>query len=139
MSETRSRPLVTRTGLITGLVAFSLPFISDFIILGGSGQMEEVLRNPTNLIIFAIYTALAFWLLDSAMRPRRRVRIALWIGLGLTAALWLIFALTGLFAQTDKSFETVNIGLYMILMTWPILCAVIMGAVAKIGEVNHGA
>ena len=49
---TKSRPLVTSTGLITGLIAFSLPFMSDFIILGSSGQMGDVFKNPMNLIVF---------------------------------------------------------------------------------------
>ena len=134
---TKSRPLVTSTGLITGLIAFSLPFMSDFIILGSSGQMVDVLKNPMSLIIFGIYGGLGFWLLDSAMRPRRRVRIALWLGLIMTSAIWLAYALTGRIHQLDQTHGDMHLGIYMILMAWPMVCAVLMGCFAKIGEKHH--
>lgn len=137
MPETRTRPLVTSTGLITGLIAFCLPFMSDFIILGSSGQMNEVLKNPMSLIMFGLYGALAFWLVDSAMRPRRRVRIALWVGLFMTSLIWLAYALTGRIYQIDQTNGNMHLGIYMLLMAWPMICAVLMGCIAKIGETDH--
>ena len=137
MSETSSRPLITSTGLITGLIAFSFPFVSDFIILGSSGQMEEVLKNPMSLIIFGLYGALGFWLVDSAMRPRRRVRIALWIGLLMTAVIWMAYARTGRLHQIDQTHGNMHLGIYMLLMAWPMICAVLMGCIAKVGETDH--
>ncbi len=137
MFEKPSRPLITQTGLITGLIAFSFPFMSDFIILGSSGKVEEVLKNPMSLIIFGLYGALTFWLVDSAMRPRRRVRIALWIGLLMTSVIWMAYAGTGRLHQIDQTHGNMHLGIYMLLMAWPMICAVLMGCIAKVGETDH--
>lgn len=134
MTETLKRPIVTRTGLITGLLAFTLPFLADAIIFGGSGQGEKMFNSPAGLLGNAAYAAIVFWLLDSAMRPRRRVRIALWVGLALTAIIWLAFGLTGRAYQINETLGNANIGLYILLMAWPLICVVVMGVVAKVGE-----
>lgn len=132
--DSPKRPIVTRTGLLVGLIALTFPFLADAIIFGGSGQAEKMFDAPAALLGNAIYAALFFWLLDSAMRPRRRVRIALWVGLGLTACVWLGFALTGRAYQMDGSSGNAHLGLFMLLMAWPLINVVIMGLVAKVGE-----
>lgn len=139
MSESSKRPLVTRTGLITGLLALTLPFLADVIIFGGSGQVGKILGDPGPVIGFAAYTASVFWLLDSAMRPRPRVERALWIGLIMTSLIWLAFALTGMAYQINESMGNTNIGLYILLMVWPLVCTIFMGIIAKFGEVEHDA
>lgn len=139
MSDSSKRPVVTRTGLITGLLALTLPFLADVIIFGGSGQAGKILDDPGPVIGFAAYTASVFWLLDSAMRPRPRVERALWIGLIMTSLIWLTFALTGRTYQINESLGNANIGLYILLMAWPLICTILMGIIAKFGEVEHDA
>jgi len=139
MSNKSKRPVVTRTGLITGLLALTLPFIADVIIFGGSGHSAKIFSDPAPLIGFAAYTASVFWLLDSAMRPRPRVERALKIGLIITALIWLAFALTGMSYQVSESYGNANIGLYIFLMIWPLLCVILMGIIAKYGDVDHDA
>jgi len=139
MTDSSKRPLVTRTGLIIGLLALTLPFIADVIIFGGSGQGNKIFSDPAPLIGFAAYAASVFWLLDSAMRPRPRVERALKIGLIMTALIWLGFALTGLAYQLNESFGNANIGLYIFLMVWPLLCVIMMGIIAKYGEAHYDA
>lgn len=97
MTDTPKRPLVTSTGLITAAIALTLPFIADRLILSVMQDAKEAGIGP--VIGMAVYTALPFLLLDSAMRPRRRVRLALWMGLALTVLVWAAFAQTGVAAQ----------------------------------------
>jgi len=102
------------------------------------------------VIGMGFYTAAAFLLLDSAMRPRRRVRVALWMGLALTAIVWVAFARTG---QNFQAFITpvlekcvaaydkpgsAHVGTYMLTMLWPPFIFCIMGGFAKIGEAISG-
>ena len=129
------RPLVTPTGLISGAIAFSLPFIADRLIVAAMSEMKNVGFGP--VIGMAIYTALPFLSLDSAMRPRRRVRLALWMGLALTVLIWAGFAQTGRAAQIDPAAGNAHVGLFMLTMIWPAAVIGIMGAAAKIGEKNH--
>ena len=86
MTDTTKRPLVTHTGLITGAMAFAFPILADRFILSALSEVKDLGIGP--VLGMAAYTAAAFVLLDSAMRPRRRVRLALWAGLALTALLW---------------------------------------------------
>lgn len=126
------RPLVTATGLITGIMALSLPFLADRLIVSAMSEAKDV--GIGSVIGMAAYTAAPFLLLDSAMRPRRRVRLALWMGLALTALVWAAFAQTGRAAQADVNAGNVHVGLYMLTMIWPAVIVGIMGAAAKIGE-----
>ena len=103
MTDSPTRPLVTPTGIITGAIAFALPIIADRLILAAMEQFKDVQLG--SLIGMAVYTALPFLLLDSAMRPRLRVRIALWAGLALTTVLWMSFAYTGVAIQNLVSAE----------------------------------
>ena len=107
MTETTlKRPLITRTGLIVGALALTLPFIADRVIVSA---MSEAKTAGIGVVIgMAAYTAAPFLLLDSAMRPRRRVRLALWAGLALTAIIWLGFARSGFKFQ---AFAGGNLGL----------------------------
>ena len=73
------------------------------------------------------------------MRPRPRVERALKIGLIMTALIWLGFALTGMAYQRNESFGNANIGLYIFLMVWPLLCVIMMGIIAKYGEADYDA
>lgn len=98
MTETPKRPLVTSTALIAAAIAFTLPFIADRIILSAMTDAKDV--GIGTVIGMAAYTAAPFLLLDSAMRPRRRVRLALWMGLSLTGIVWIAFARTGYAFQT---------------------------------------
>jgi len=76
--------------------------------------MSEVKDASLGAVIgMAVYTALPFLLLDSAMRPRRRVRLALWMGLALTVLVWAGFAQTGRAAQIDPAAGNAHVGLYM--------------------------
>lgn len=93
MTNTHKRPLVTRTGLITAGIAFSFPLLADRVIVSAMSEAAEV--GLGSVLGMAAYTAAPFLLLDSAMRPRRRVRLALWMGLALTAIVWIAFARTG--------------------------------------------
>jgi len=101
MTETRKRPLVTRTGLITAAIVFTFPLIADRLILSAMSEAKDV--GIGAVIGMAVYTAAPFLLLDSAMRPRRRVRLALWMGLALTAIVWIAFARSGQAFQTFTS------------------------------------
>jgi len=105
MTETSKRPLVTRTGLITAAIAFTLPFVADRFILSAMSEAQG--KGFGMLVGIALYTSVPFLLLDSAMRPRRRVRIALWVGLALTILVWSFFAYTGYAFQSYA--ETANI------------------------------
>jgi len=135
MTETPKRPLVTLTGLITASLAFSLPVLADRWIVAA---MSEVKAGGLGTVIgMAIYTAAPFLLLDSAMRPRRRVRISLWIGLAITVVLWAAFAHTGRAAQIDPAAGNAHMGYYMLTMILPAALIVIMGFIAKIGETDH--
>ena len=135
MTDTPIRPLVTSTGLITGAIAMTLPFIADRLIVSAMSEAKDV--GIGGVIGMAIYTAAPFVLLDSAMRPRRRVRLAMWMGLALTVLIWAGFAQTGRAAQIDPAAGNAHIGLYMLTMIWPAAVAAIMGAAAKIGEPEH--
>jgi len=137
MFDTPKRPLVTFTGLITAALALSLPFLADHLILAAMTDVKEV--GFGTVIGMAIYTAVPFLLLDSAMRPRRRVRLALWMGFALTVLVWAAFAQTGRAAQVDPAAGNAHVGLYMLTMIWPAVVIGIMGAAAKIGEPEHAA
>ena len=129
------RPLVTSTGLIIGAIALTLPFIADRLIVSAMSEAKDVGMGV--VIGMALYTAAPFVLLDSAMRPRRRVRLAMWMGLALTVLIWAGFAQTGRAAQIDPAAGNAHVGLYMLTMIWPAAVAAIMGAAAKIGEPEH--
>jgi len=131
------RPLVTSTGLITGAIAFTLPFIADRLILAAMSEVKDV--SIGSVIGMAVYTALPFLLLDSAMRPRRRVRLALWMGLALTVLVWAAFAQTGRAAQVDPAAGNAHVGLYILTMIWPAIVVGIIGVAAKVGEKSHDA
>ena len=135
MTDTSTRPLVTSTGLITGAIALTLPFIADRLIVSAMSEAKDV--GIGVVIGMALYTVAPFVLLDSAMRPRRRVRLAMWMGLALTVLIWAGFAQTGRAAQIDPAAGNAHIGLYMLTMIWPAAVAAIMGATAKIGEPEH--
>ena len=135
MTDTSTRPLVTSTGLITGAIALTLPFIADRLIVSAMSEAKDV--GIGVVIGMALYTAAPFVLLDSAMRPRRRVRLAMWMGLALTVLIWAGFAQTGRAAQIDPAAGNAHVGLYMLTMIWPAAVAAIMGAAAKIGEPEH--
>ena len=135
MTDTSTRPLVTSTGLITGAIALTLPFIADRLIVSAMSEAKDV--GIGVVIGMALYTVAPFVLLDSAMRPRRRVRLAMWMGLALTVLIWAGFAQTGRAAQIDPAAGNAHIGLYMLTMIWPAAVAAIMGAAAKIGEPEH--
>ena len=137
MTETTKRPLVTSTGLITGAIAFTIPFFADRLIVSAMSEAKDV--GIGVVIGMAVYTAAPFLLLDSAMRPRRRVRLALWMGLALTLLIWTGFAQTGRAAQIDPAAGNAHVGLYMLTMIWPAAVVAIMGAAAKIGEPEHAA
>lgn len=137
MTDSSKRPLVTRTGLIAAAIAFTFPLLADRLILSAMSEAKEV--GIGAVIGMAAYTAAPFLLLDSAMRPRRRVRLALWMGLALTAIVWAAFAQTGRAAQIDPAAGNAHIGVYMLTMLWPALVIGIMGAAAKIGEPDHAA
>lgn len=132
MTDTPKRPLVTPTGLITAAIALTLPFIADRLIIAAMTEAKDI--GIGSVIGMAVYTAAPFLLLDSAMRPRRRVRLALWMGLALTVLVWAAFAQTGRAAQIDVSAGNAHVGLYMLTMIWPAIIIGIMGAAAKIGE-----
>ena len=136
MTETAKRPLVTSTGLITAALAVTLPILADRLILSAMTEVKDVGIGP--VIGMAAYTAAPFLLLDSAMRPRRRVRLALWMGLALTALVWAAFAQTGRAAQIDPAAGNAHIGLFILTMIWPVLIAGVMGAAAKVGEAKIG-
>jgi len=132
MTDTSKRPVVTPTGLMTAAIAVTLPFIADRVIL--SAMAEAKAAGLGSVIGMAAYTAVPFLLLDSAMRPRRRVRIALWVGLVLTVLIWAAFAQTGVAAQSSAEAGNAHIGLFMLTMIWPAVVIGLMGAAAKIGE-----
>ena len=137
MTDHTNRPTITPTGLITGAIALTLPFIADRLIVAAMSEVKDA--SIGSVIGMAVYTAAPFVLLDSAMRPRRRVRLALWMGLALTALVWAAFAQTGRAAQVDPSAGNAHIGLYMLTMIWPAIVIGIMGAAAKIGEKSDAA
>lgn len=135
MTDQTNRPTVTPTGLITGGIALALPFIADRLIIAAMTDVKDVSIGA--VIGMAVYTCAPFLLLDSAMRPRRRVRLALWMGLALTVLVWAAFAQTGRAAQIDAAAGNAHVGLYMLTMMWPLMIAGIMGAAAKIGEKDY--
>jgi hypothetical protein len=132
MTDPIKRPLVTPTGLITAAIAFTLPFLADRLIISAMTEVKDASLGA--VFGMSVYTALPFLLLDSAMQPRRRVRLALWMGLALTVLVWVAFAQTGRAAQVDPSAGNVHVGLYMLTMIWPAVVIGIMGAAAKVGE-----
>lgn len=136
MTDTPKRPLVTRTGLITAVIALTFPLIADRLIVASMAKVLESSIGP--IIGMAVYTAVPFLLVDSAMRPRPRVRRALWTGLFWTAAVWLAFTLTGRAVQIDPDVGNSHIALYMMTMVWPAVVIVMMGLIAKLGESQLG-
>lgn len=137
MTDTPKRPLVTSTGLITAALALTLPFLADRFILSAMSEAKDV--GMGTVIGMAVYTAVPFLLLDSAMRPRRRVRLALWLGFALTVLIWAAFAQTGRAAQVHPASGNAHVGLYMLTMIWPAVVIGIMGIAAKVGEEHHDA
>ena len=137
MTDTPKPPLVTSTGLITSAIALTFPLLADRFILSTMSEIKTV--GIGAVIGMAIYTAIPFLLLDSAMRPRRRVRLALWMGLALTGLIWAAFAQTGRAAQIDPAAGNAHVGLYMLTMIWPAVVIGLMGAAAKLGEPEHAA
>ncbi len=137
MTDQLNRPTVTQVGVITALLAFALPFLADRWIVAAMSDVKE--SGIGTVIGMAVYTAAPFLLLDSAMRPRRRVRLALWAGFALTAIIWLGFAQTGRAAQTDPAAGNAHVGLFMLTMIWPAVAVVLMGVAAKVGEPSHDA
>lgn len=135
MTDSSKRPLVTPTGLVTAAIALALPLVADRLILSVMSEAKDV--GIGAVIGMAVYTAAPFLLLDSAMRPRRRVRLALWMGLALTVLVWAAFAQTGRAAQIDAAAGNAHVGLYMLTMIWPAVVIGVMGAAAKIGEKTH--
>ncbi len=135
MTETRKRPVVTQTGILTALLAFALPFLADRWIVAAMTESQE--GGMGVLVGNAVYAAAPFLLLDSAMWPRRRVRIALWAGLALTVLIWIFFAQTGRAVQTDPTAGNAHVGLFMLTMIWPAALVVLMGVAAKVGETEH--
>lgn len=135
MTDLTNRPTVTLTGIITGAIALTLPFLADRLILSAMTEVKDA--SLGTVIGMAVYTAAPFLLLDSAMRPRRRVRLALWMGLALTVLVWAAFAQTGRAAQVDAAAGNAHVGLYILTMMWPIIVVGIMGAAAKIGEKDY--
>lgn len=135
MTDSLKRPLVTLTGILTAAIAFTLPFIADRVIIAAMTEVKDASLGA--VIGMAVYTAVPFLLLDSAMRPRRRVRLALWMGLALTVLVWAAFTQTGRAAQIDAAAGNAHVGLYMLTMIWPALVIGIMGAAAKVGEKTH--
>ncbi len=137
MTDQINRPTVTQIGVITAILAFALPFLADRWIVAA---MSDVKIGGIGAVIgMAVYTAMPFLLLDSAMRPRRRVQMALWAGLVLTVIVWMMFAHSGRMAQTDLAFGNAHVGFFMLTMIWPAALVVLMGVAAKIGETNHDA
>ena len=132
MTDSPKRPLVTLTGILTGAIALTLPFIADRLIVAAMTEVKDA--SMGTVIGMAIYTAAPFLLLDSAMRPRRRVRLALWMGLALTVLVWAAFAQTGRAVQVGEAAGNAHIGLYILTMMWPMIVVGIMGAAAKAGE-----
>ena len=137
MTDSPKRPLVTPTGLITGAIALTLPFIADRLIVAAMSEAKDL--SLGSVIGMAVYTALPFVLLDSAMRPRRRVRLALWMGLALTVLVWAAFAQTGRAAQVDPAAGNAHVGLYILTMIWPAILVGLIGVAAKVGEPPHDA
>jgi len=135
MTDAPKRPLVTSTGLITAALAVTLPILADRLILSAMSEAKDIGIGP--VIGMAAYTAAPFLLLDSAMRPRRRVRLALWMGLVLTAIVWFAFAKTGRTAQIDAAAGNAHVGVYILTMIWPAFIFCAMGAAAKFGEPEH--
>ena len=135
MTDSIKRPLVTITGIITAAIALTLPFLADRLIIAAMSEVKDA--SLGSVIGMAVYTAAPFLLLDSAMRPRRRVRLALWMGLALTVLVWAAFAQTGRAAQVDVAAGNAHVGLYMLTMMWPMISVGIMGAAAKIGEKEY--
>jgi len=135
MTETHKRPLVTWTGLITAAIAFIFPLLADRLILSSMSEAKEI--GIGAVLGMAVYTGAPFLLLDSAMRPRRRVRLALWMGLALTALVWAAFAQTGRAAQFDAAAGNAHVGVYIVTMIWPAFIFCMMGAAAKFGETEH--
>lgn len=137
MTDSSKRPLVTATGLMTGAVAFTLPFIADRLIVAAMSEVKDA--GFASIIGMAVYTALPFLLLDSAMWPRRRVRLALWMGVVLTILVWAAFAQTGRAVQIDTTAGNAHVGFYILTMIWPAIVTGIMGVAAKIGDPSHDA
>jgi len=135
MTDAPKRPLVTSTGIITAAIALTFPLLADRVILSAMSEVKDVGLAP--VIGMAAYTAAPFLLLDSAMRPRRRVRLALWMGLALTALVWAAFAQTGRAAQFDSAAGNAHVGIYIVTMIWPAFIFCIMGGAAKFGETEN--
>ena len=134
MTDTRpNRATLTRTGILTAAIAFALPWLSDAVVFGASGQADRIWDAPALLLGNAVYAMLPFLLVDSAMRPRRRVRIALWIGLASSLLLWAFHAYGGYVGKTTEDY-TLSLWAGFIVNIWPLAQVVLMGMVAKVGE-----
>jgi hypothetical protein len=134
MSETKeNRPTLTQTGMLTAAATFALPWLSDAIIFGASGQGDRIWDAPAVLLGNAVFAMLPFLLVDSAMRPRRRVRIALWIGLASSVALWAFHSYGGYVGQVAKDFS-LSLWAGFMVMVWPFVQVIGMGMIAKVGE-----
>jgi hypothetical protein len=125
---------MNKQALLPTFLVFLLPFLSDLVIFGGSGQMDKALSAPAILIGNGVFAAFPFLLIGSMMRPRRRVTIALWCVAALTGLIWAIFAWSGLDYQKGARDGTLNIALSMIQMVWPFAAVILMGVIAKFNE-----
>ncbi len=131
---------MNKHALLPTFIVFLLPFLNDLIVFGGSGQMDKVFVAPVGLIGNAIFAAIPFLLIGSAMKPRPRVTRSLWMIAITTVAIWLFYAVTGLQLQNlddsvlpeDKI--ALNFYIYMFLMVWPFVAVIFMGIIAKFGE-----
>ena len=138
------------------ILVFTLPWLADIIILSGQNagvngaQPRQIFDAPIGLMLNGIYAAAPFALMASAMVPRIRVSRALWGGAVLTAALWAIYAFSGRGASgaqlivqdtfikpneyvTPQSGE-IFLAVFIFLMLWPCIIAVLMGVAAKFRE-----
>lgn len=122
---------MNKTSLVTAALVAALPFLSDLIIFGTTGRGDRIFSEAGILFFNAAFAAAPFIVIGLVMAARKSVTRALWVGAVLTALVWAAYAGSGWNYYVNETGGGANIGLFMILMIWPFIVAIIMGVIGK--------
>ena len=123
--------VLNKTSFVTAAIVATFPFLSDLVVFGATGRTERILETPGVLIFNAAFAAAPFILVGLTMLARKSVTRALWAGMFLTAILWAAYAASGYSYHVSETGGNVNISLFMLIMIWPFIVAIIIGVIGK--------
>lgn len=124
---------LNKTSFVTAALVAALPFLADIFVFGTTGRAARILEEPGILIFNAGFAASPFILIGLIMAARKSVTRALWVGFGLTALLWAAYAGAGWSYHSYGTGGEISIALFILLMVWPFIVTILMGAIGKLG------